>query len=238
MLCERSPFCYSSNYSLSRISFPIMFPTSIILPTIINLEDDFRVFNCKALAQTVEHVLRDPNGVDEFGRNSLHHASLYNSITGVYEVCQNPKIDINHIDCQGLTPLHLLLQRQTSSQYIRYHSVKALLKCGADPNVGHSGSLTPLMLAVLTTDLSLVNLLCKYKADVNTRYQTDLPLLFPNKMTALSLAVSLELFDIVRCLRNYTPGPVTIFHAIQKATPEMKMILMEYNKGSTFQEHV
>lgn len=139
---------------------------------------------------------------------------------------KHPNMPVNHMDSQGNTALHLLLQHQTMDPHVRLVLTRVLLEGGVNPNVGPVGSLTPLMMAVLTTDVPLVKLLCDCGANVNARYLTDAPLHFPNKMTALSLAASMNLPDIIRCLKGPSVDPTTIFHALQKASPSMKAVLM------------
>lgn len=203
-----------------------MFPASIIFPSLIGLESDFKSMECHALAQAVLHVLQHPLEPDVFDRTSLHYAALYKSEIGIFEMGSISDIDPNHIDCLGNTALHILLQHQTMNSSVRLVLVRALLRGGADPNVGGPGSLTPLMMAVLTTDVPLVKLLCDFGADVNARYLTDAQLHFPNKMTALSLAASMNLPDVIRCLKGPSVEPTTIFHALQKASPSMKAVIM------------
>lgn len=186
---------------------------------------DFNVFEPLMLAKSIMHITLTPDEVDEDGRSCLHHAALYESEEGLVSMLQSG-IDPNLMDCMGQTALHCLLRHQTMNPYKLYRLVHILLLGGADPNVGNPGQLTPLMLAVLTSDVSIVQLMCDYGADTNVRFLTSSPLLFSNNMTALSLAVSRNGAEIVQCLKRYACSPETIFHALQKASPAMKYILL------------
>lgn len=206
-----------SEYSSSKSGFESLFETPFKI--------DFRMFESHMLSKTIMHITLAPNDVDEDGRTCLHHAALYESEEGLVGMLQS-NIDPNIVDCMGQTALHYLLSHQTMNPYKLYRLVRHLLVGGADPNVGNPGDLTPLMMAVLTSDVSLVQLMCDYGADINARFLTSSSLLFSNNMTALSLAVSKNETEIVQCLKSYEPSPETVFHALQKASPVMKYILL------------
>lgn len=174
----------------------------------------------------INHLLHNPGGIDEMGRTCLHYAALHMSEVGILEMIHGG-INPNIVDCQGHTALHLLLQHQTANPHALLALVRFLLLAGANPNVGYPGSVTPLMLAVLTTHVPLVQVLCEFGADVNVRFHTSTPLLFPDKMTALSLAATTEQPLMIKMLKRASSlDPTTTFHALQKASPSMKSVLM------------
>lgn len=205
----------------------MQFSDTILVPGLIGSSSSFKMFECTYMAKTILDLIQRPLEINEMGMTSLHYAALYGCADGILE-CLSMKIDPNILDCLGRSALYILLARQTLDPIVMRESARTLLEGGADPNVGFEDDMTSLMLAVLTGDVDLVHLLCKYGASIDARFNTTSRLIIRNKSSALSLAVQMDNVDMVRCLVGYLPLPNTVFHALQQTKSSvMRKALVE-----------
>jgi ankyrin repeat protein len=142
----------------------------------------------------------------------------------------NPSV--NDQDICGQTPLSLLLT-WCSDETVRWGMAKMLLEAGANPNLCPPGSLTPLMTAVLLHDITLVDLLICHGANVDTRFETDTPLLVPNRSSALSLSANKSQWVIMTYfLATCKFDPNVLFQALLRADPETKCLMRQLLKSN------
>jgi uncharacterized protein len=81
-------------------------------------------------------------GVDEDGRTELHRAALNNDVARVRQLVAGKKIDINALDDEGFSALHLAAQEYCKD------IVRILLDHGAAVDVRDNNGNTPLMRAL------------------------------------------------------------------------------------------
>jgi hypothetical protein len=139
---------------------------------------------------------------------------------------------VNIQDISGQTPLSLLLT-WCSDETVRWGMTKMLLEAGADPNICPHGSLTPLMTAVLLHDITIVDLLICYGADVNMRFETETPLLVANRSSALSLSANKSQWNIMTYFVTTCKfDPNVLFQALLRADPETKILMRQLLKSN------
>ena len=100
----------------------------------------------------------DPN-ITKNGRRSLVAATAYNDVYNEYcvQLLLKYGTNISHLD----TSLMLAVENDS------YNGVKALLKCGADPNYKDSEQCTILGVAIGKSSLDIIKLLLENDADAN-----------------------------------------------------------------------
>ncbi len=70
----------------------------------------------------------DVNITNEFNQNLLHEAVAFNN-TEIGLDLINRKIDVNHTDYEGFTPLHF------AAHYNNFVLAEAIFNCGGNPNI-------------------------------------------------------------------------------------------------------
>lgn len=172
------------------------------------------------------------NAQDEFGRNCVFHALMCGT-PQILQTCLDRGANPNTIDVCGNTPLSWLLTHFLGCQtyedrYNTMSSLDILLQYGADPNLHASGHMSPLMIATLSNNPILVSHLISNGASVNNRLQDSELGLLHKGASALSLATSESLTDIIPFLK-VNAEPEIIFHALQKTTdPHIREMFLPF----------
>lgn len=68
------------------------------------------------------------NAADKYGATALHRAVSKANITIIEQLLGQPKINVNAMDCEGNTPLHICAEET------KVDIAKLLLKHGANPD--------------------------------------------------------------------------------------------------------
>lgn len=126
--------------------------------------------------------------LDEFTENDLFNAIKHGNIKLVKN-CLNNKIDINAIDNNNDTPLHIAIKNGQTKKIICL-----LLKNGANLNIKDRDGLNALHLAAHSGKLSLVEILLKHNATIDDFTDN------PNRETALHLASRSGHLKVIKCL--------------------------------------
>lgn len=106
--------------------------------------------------------------------------------------------DPNVCNLYNETPLHVMIVKCKND----HKAVEDLLKNGANPNAIARNHLTPLCLAVDSTEnLNIINLLIQFNADVNYKSPV-LPGKFQSFQSPLARAISINKPDIIKTLCN------------------------------------
>ncbi len=219
-------------------------PTIQTAPTMLDLSAALReiapdfvpMYEFCVVSQQFPHILP----CDQHGRSPLHYAITFRCSEVLQYYLQNQFYAVNGADTLGDTPLlHAIKMYRSNEPDITHTMICLLLQHGADPNIRHGEAPSALMLATLTEDPVLVELLLACGADPNCRLGAD-GLLFRAGDTALSLAVRQNDFtrsgytkpqlDCVVSLMQHTRVPITpntLFHALQQTkNPLMKSYIM------------
>jgi ankyrin repeat protein len=106
---------------------------------------------------------------------------------GVVEWLLKNGADPNHMDLNGDTPLLAAIMSLSDDNECT-EICRILLQGGANPNLHGRWSMSPLLTAVVKNNLSVVQLLVEYGANLNAEYQTNAPLLVEHGETALTFA--------------------------------------------------
>jgi len=99
-------------------------------------------------------------------------------------------ININEIDSDGNSILLSIIKKDSSNLEL----IEKILMCGADVNQLDKENRNPLIYAIEKEDINLINLLIKYKADIQFK--------MPNGMTPIKLACIKNNTDIVKEILN------------------------------------
>lgn len=136
---------------------------------------------------------------DYDGRTALRHASHYEPWKFLLSL--GSKIDIEHVDCAGNTPLHVIVWKDHEfykhEPKFQKEIVTSLLDRGVDINRRNWSGKTPLMEASIQNNYEVVSILLnpKYKADLNAKSDTG--------KTALILAVESKSWNTVKLLLDF-----------------------------------
>lgn len=130
-------------------------------------------------------------GVDEDGRNALHHATLMNDIARVQQLVTDKKIDVNALDNEGFSALHLAVQENHKDV------VRILFDNGAIVDVRDNHGNTPLMRALdscykaLATNMpdpgAIIKMLLKAGADPKSQNNYGVKVIDAAKYSGLDL---------------------------------------------------
>lgn len=141
---------------------------------------------------------------DKYGDYPIHYCLLFNDIESFKLLLKN-NVDLNLVNNDKLTPLHYSIYKknidiikliienninldartntgETALHYAcnfqLYDVVKLLLEKGADPNIqDYEHEITPLMYCIILRNKKFIEILLKYKADINLQdYYGNSPL--------------------------------------------------------------
>lgn len=156
----------------------------------------------------------DVNSKDKYGQSTLHHAAKCNDVKMI-EYLLSKRADVNIVQMNELTPLHLAVQENVDDSH--YRSIRMLLKNGANINACTKYGRTPLQMSTFQNNFKTVELLLNYKADVKIKNTQGICPLFN--------AVCQNHFEIVKLLidhgsdvneLNKTNGPTLLHQAAAK----------------------
>ena len=102
----------------------------------------------------------DPNASTVAGKNALHFCVEFDRDEILEMLLRIEEIHIDSADSDGVTPLMAAVEKGGDDGLL---SASMLLKRGADPNLANARKKTPLKIACLSQDLSMVNLLLDSK---------------------------------------------------------------------------
>lgn len=196
-----------------------------------------RMYSFCVASQKYPHLLP----TDEHGKSPLHYAITFRIPEVLENYLSQGVYNVNAPDSVGDTPLiHALKLYDPLDPQITHAIVYLLLKYGANPNVGSTGSPTPLMLAVLKEDNALVQSLLIMGADPNERIQED-GLFFRANDTALSLAVRLD--SLAGAKSTYTNAQLEcILHILQKSrvslSPNVLFHALQQTKHQQLKDYI
>jgi len=134
-----------------------------------------------------ENFSLDVNARDKLGHTALH--CIEGSIECAQLLLQLPSIELDVLDGQGQTPLHVAALKG----YLR--TVEALLERGADPNGRFDPKLnasTPLTLACLQQHVRIVETLLKHGADYQLQGSPPGEPFSQSLLTSYPLAIACE----------------------------------------------
>ncbi len=133
-----------------------------------------------------------PNICDISQTTILMHA-CENGWIDILEILIAKKADVNKINLNGKTALNITIASNNISNESRNKIFETLLKNGANPDLKNTDHTLPLMYATSFGMTELVELLVKYKANINTVTKIE-------KITPLILAAMQGKKDIVKIL--------------------------------------
>jgi ankyrin repeat protein len=221
--CSQELFKYTKNYQNNSefIHFCLTHGCKILLSSVINdsvdtkniIEENF----CNFIEHTILNCYYKESGtlrylIDTFGAS-------HRSVKG------NKCFDVNYINKEGLTPLHLTVKHKKT------YAVKLLIEKGASVNFVTVSNQTPLHLAVSNRDMEITELLIQNGASVNAATsinQTPLYLAIEND-DVVTAKLLIERGAFINAVTN---GNVTPLHLVV-ANGNVEIAKLLINKGAS-----